>query len=87
MDVRSEDLAIIGAKPLESEMYGFNGAVLRFKNAKGAIATVSIICRSPDPGADGTNFAHAPVADAAGKLRCANGWNDVLAPTKHEQTK
>jgi hypothetical protein len=82
IDIRSEDLAIIGAKPIDREMYGFNGAVLRFKNAKGVIVTVSIVCRSQNPGADGTDPSSAPVADGAGKLQCAAGWNDVLAPTR-----
>ncbi|AFY94236.1 hypothetical protein [Chamaesiphon minutus] len=68
-------------------MYGFNGAVLRFKNAKGVVGTVSIVCRSQDLGADGTDLAHAPVADAAAKLRCATGWNDVLAPIQQERQK
>ncbi|PSB55352.1 type IV pilin-like G/H family protein [Chamaesiphon polymorphus] len=80
LDVRSQDLAIIGAKPLNRKLYGYNGAVLRFKTDRGLDGTVSILCRSQDPGADGTYFAHAPVADAAGKLRCATGWKDILAP-------
>ncbi|NJR32547.1 MAG: hypothetical protein HC778_06635 [Chamaesiphon sp. CSU_1_12] len=59
---------------------------MRFKNAKGAIATASIICRSQNPGADGTDLTQAPVADA-GKLRCAASWNDILVATKREQTQ
>jgi Type IV pilin-like G and H, putative len=85
LEIRSQDLAIIGAKPLDREMSGFNGAVLRSKNAKGAVVTFSIICRSQIPGADGTNSARAPIADTAGQLRCADGWNNnalALKPNK-----
>ena len=77
LDIRSKDLAIIGAKPLDREMYGFNGAVLRSKNGKGVISIASIVCRSQSPGSDGTNPDRAPITDATtGKLRCAAGWDD-----------
>jgi Type IV pilin-like G and H, putative len=86
IDVSSKDLAIIGAKPIDRELYGFNGAVLRSKN-KGVIETVSIVCHSQAPGADGTDPVNTPIADPAGKLRCANGWNDVLGETQSKQSK
>ncbi len=86
LDIRSKDLAIIGTKPLDLELYGFNGAVLRFKNAKGSIYMTSIICRSQATGADGTDLAQVPIADAAtGKLRCAAGWVDAESSTQNKK--
>jgi Type IV pilin-like G and H, putative len=90
LDIRSKDLAIIGTKqiagvpyPIENrEGYAFNGATLRLKNGKGSIATVSITCRSQTLGADGTDSAQAPIVEAPGKLRCADGWDKISLPTQ-----
>lgn len=84
LDIRDRDLAIIGAKPLHRKLYGYNGAVLRFKTDTGLDGTVSILCRSPAPGADGTDPNRAPIIETALKLRCAAGWNDVGAATQNK---
>jgi Type IV pilin-like G and H, putative len=83
LDIRSNGLAIVGAKPLDRELYGFNGAILRSKNANGVVTAVSIICRSQSPGVDGTDPAQTPIADTTG-MRCADGWYDILAASQHK---
>jgi hypothetical protein len=95
LDVRSKDLVIIGTKPIvgvgypveNREGYAFNGATLRFKNGKGLMATVSIVCRSQTSSADGTDSSQAPIADAASKLRCAAGWDKILLPPQNKYPK
>jgi Type IV pilin-like G and H, putative len=74
LDILSKDLAIIGAKSLDGEKNGFNGAVLRYKNRKGFFAVRSIICESAVMGADGTNTKNSPIVSTSGKLICAAGW-------------
>jgi hypothetical protein len=82
LDIRSPDLAMIGAKPLNRKLYGYNGAVLRFKTDRGLEGTVSIVCRSQNPGGDGTDPNRAPIIETELKLRCAAGWKDVFAATQ-----
>ncbi len=72
--IPSKDLAIIGAKPMDEEKNGFNGAALRYKNRKGFFAVRSIICESAVVGADGTNPKNSPIISTSGKLICAAEW-------------
>ncbi len=86
IDVRSKDLATVGAKSLDREGQGLSGAVLRYKNLKGSLVTSSIVCKSEATGADGTDPSNAPIADVSGKLRCAPSWT-VIKETQSEQPK
>ncbi len=86
VDIQSKDLAVIGAKPINQDFHGYNGATLRYKNVKGLIATKSIVCRSKATGADGTDPLNAPVTDSFGKLRCAPSWT-VVHETQSEPAK
>jgi Type IV pilin-like G and H, putative len=86
LDVRSKDLAIIGAKPSGQNLHSHNGATLKYKNIKGLFATKSIVCKSEAAGADGTDPINAPVADSSDKLRCAPGWI-VVDETQSEPAK
>jgi hypothetical protein len=74
LDIQSQDLAIIGAKPLDKEKHGLNGAVLRYKNRRGFLSNRSIICESAIEGADGTERINLPVINNLGKLSCAPNW-------------
>ena len=74
IDIRSKDLATVGAESLDRERKGLSGAVLRYKNLKGSFVTSSIVCKSEATGADGTDPLNAPITDVSGKLRCASGW-------------
>ena len=74
INTQSKDLAIIGAKPIDKEKNGFNGAVLSYKNKKGFSATKSIMCQSAVAGVDGTEQTNLPVVNAMGKLSCASNW-------------
>jgi Type IV pilin-like G and H, putative len=88
IDIRSQNLAIIGAKPLNRKLYGYNGAVLRFKTDRGLVGTVSIVCQSQTLGGDGTDPNRAPIVETELKLRCADGWKDVFAAaTEQERQK
>jgi hypothetical protein len=78
IDVRSPDVAVVGAKPLDRWQHGYNGATIKSKQGETAMVTSSIICKSKFAGADGTNLTHAPIAVDGGKLlRCASGWQDA----------
>jgi Type IV pilin-like G and H, putative len=81
----SDDLSLIGAKPLEEGLNGYNGAVLIYKNKKGILVAETIICKSNSVGADGTNPANAPIRSSSGKLSCALGWT-VRDRTGTDQT-
>jgi Type IV pilin-like G and H, putative len=91
LDIPSKDLAIIGAKHLDEESNGFNGAVLRYKNKKGFFALRSIMCESTVMGADGTNPKNSPIVNTSGKLICAAGWKvlreDNEEPSEQELSK
>jgi hypothetical protein len=70
----SDDLSVIGAKPLEEGLNGYNGAALISKNKKGILVAETIMCKSESVGADGTNPANAPIKSSSKKLSCAPGW-------------
>ena len=84
--IPSKNLAIIGAKPMNEEKNGFNGAVLRYKNRKGFFAVKSIICESVVVGADGTNPKNSPIVSTSEKLICAAGWK-VLREDNEEPSE
>jgi Type IV pilin-like G and H, putative len=83
LNIRSKDLAIIGAKPSQ-EAYGFSGATFRSTNAKGLVTTSSVVCKSKNTGTDGTDLANAPIPNSAGKLICPIGWT-IVDKTHNEQ--
>ncbi len=77
IDIQSNDLAIVGAKPIDSEKNGFNGAVLIYKNKIGFFETSTIVCKSAVVGADGTARINLPVVNTSGRLGGASNWKVV----------
>jgi hypothetical protein len=86
IDLKSRDLAIIGAKPKDSDRRGMNGAVLRSKDKKGILAIGRIICQSNTLGADGTAAINLPIVDATGKLSCAPNWKVLEEYNNNEES-
>jgi Type IV pilin-like G and H, putative len=84
LNFQTKDIAIIGAKPIDKERHGFNGAVLRYKNRKGFLATKSIVCKSVGTGVDGTNSNNLPAVNTLGHLTCAPNWKVLYENNNRE---
>lgn len=84
LNFQTKDIAIIGAKPIDKEGHGFNGAVLMYKNRKGFLATKSIMCKSVGTGVDGTNSNNLPVVNTLGNLTCAPNWKVLYESNNRE---
>ena len=77
-------MATISAQPIDENNNGYNGAVLRYKNRKGFLATKSIVCKSVDTGVDGTNSDNLPAVNTLGNLTCAPKWKVLYENNNRE---
>lgn len=84
LDLKSEDLAIISAQPIDENNNGYNGAVLRYKNRKGFLSTKSIVCKSVGTGLDGTISDNLPAVNSLGNLTCAPSWKLLYESNNRE---
>jgi type II secretory pathway pseudopilin PulG len=84
LDIKSKDLATISAKPIDENNHGYNGAVLRYKNKKGFLATKSIVCESVGTGVNGANSDNSPAVNTLGNLTCAPNWKILYENNNRE---
>lgn len=76
INVKSDNLVTVGAKPRNSQLHGYSGAVLRYRNSVNQSVISYILCESGVTGIDGNRPTNAPIAkikDGNNTLRCAPG--------------